>query len=247
MRRLHAVTAAALIALTCWTSEAKAERYVVGVEAIDYLPYYAGAGKSYDGMARDLFDAYAADRGHVIDYRPLPITRLFRELLDGLVDAKFPDNDYWQADLKAGKAVVYSDPVFAYTDGVLVLPGNKGHGANAIRSLGTVRGFTAFEWLDRIKAGQVKLEENPSFPGLMFQAANKRIDGAYANVAVANYALEHDLKTPGALVLDPDLPHTSSSYRLSSVKHPEMITDFNGWLKEKPEVLSRIKKKWGVE
>jgi len=247
MRRLPRFLAAAAVFLLAASPQARAEHYVIGVEAIDYLPFYTIKDKAYAGFARDLLDAYAAERGHVFEYRPLPVTRLFRELIEGVVDLKFPDNDYWQADMKAGKGVVYSDPVATYIDGVMVRPENKGHGPDSVRSLGTVRGFTAYEWLDRIKSGQTRLEENPSLPGLIFQAANKRIDGAYTNVAVANYSLEHELKTPGALVLDPSLPYTRSSYRLSSIKHPGVIADFNAWMKTRPDLVARLKQTWNVE
>ena len=225
---------------------ALAEHYVIGVEAIDYMPHYGVTEKGdYKGFARDLLDAYAADRGHQIEYRPLPVNRLFHEMLDGSVDFKYPDNPFWQTDLKAGKTVTYSEPVVDYIDGVLVLPENKGKGVDTIRTLGTVRGFTAFEYLDRIKAGSVKLEENPNTPGLMFQAMTKRIDGAYANVAVANNALD-GMNKPGALDFDPALPHTKSSYKLSTAKHPEVIADFNGWLKSHADQVEKLKAKWAV-
>jgi len=236
--------AAAVLSLT---RPALAEHYVVGVEAIDYMPHYGVTEKGeYQGFARALLDAYAADRGHQIEYRPLPVNRLFHELLEGRVDFKYPDNPFWQADLKSGKNLTYSEPVVSYIDGVLVLPENKGKPVDSIRTLGTVRGFTAFDWLDRIKAGSTKLEENPAFPGLMFQALNKRIDGAYANVAVAHNTLD-GMQKPEALVFDPGLPNTKGSYKLSTVKHPEVIADFNAWMKSKPELIAKLKAQWAVE
>ncbi|HVI51269.1 MAG TPA: transporter substrate-binding domain-containing protein [Candidatus Sulfotelmatobacter sp.] len=236
--------AAALLSLS---RPASAEHFIIGVEAIDYMPHYGvKPNGEYQGFARALFDAYAADRGHQIEYRPLPVNRLFHELLEGRLDFKYPDNAFWQTELKTGKTVAYSDPVVNYIDGVLVLPENKGKPVDTIRTLGTVRGFTAFDWLDRLKSGATALEENPSFSGLMFQAMNKRIDGAYANVAVANNTLD-GMQKPGALIFDPGLPHTRSSYKLSTLKHPEIIADFNAWMKSKPELVAKLKADWAVE
>ena len=46
----------------------------VGVEAIEYLPYYQGrADGSYAGYGAEILRAWAEDRGHQIEFRPLPI------------------------------------------------------------------------------------------------------------------------------------------------------------------------------
>lgn len=246
VRRLFAalIAASAFLALG---RPASAEHFVVGVEAIDYMPHYGFNGKGeYQGFARDLIDAYAADRGHRIEYRPLPVNRLFHEMLDGTVDFKYPDNPFWQAGLKTGKTMTYSDPVVVYIDGVLVRPDNKGKGIDALQILGTVRGFTAFDYLDRIKSGAVSLEENPSSSGLMLQVINKRIDGAYVNVAVA-YSTLDGMGRPGDLTFDPGLPYTKASYKLSTVKHPDVIADFNAWQKSHADLIAGLKAKWAVE
>jgi polar amino acid transport system substrate-binding protein len=68
---------------------AKATELVMGVEDLPYLPYYSveqgESGRAYGGYARELFDAFAAARGHSIRYRPLPVERLYRELLHGVM------------------------------------------------------------------------------------------------------------------------------------------------------------------
>ncbi|OIQ86452.1 bacterial extracellular solute-binding protein, family 3 [mine drainage metagenome] len=249
---VRAVTGCAALVIGCaglaqGTAQAAPPQFVVGVENINYLPYYSGDQGQYGGFARALLDAYAADRGYRFTYRPLPITRLFRELVAGVIDFKFPDNPLWQAALKQGHAVAYSDPVADYVDGVLVLPQNYGKGPAAIHSLGTVRGFTAYDWLDRIKGGSVRLEENPSFSGLMLQGMAQRVDGVYANVAVSYQTLEQRLHKTGGLVFDPGLPHSRSSYRLSTVKHPEIVADFNRWLAANRTRVDKMKHDWGVD
>lgn len=72
----------------------------VGVEELDYLPYYTSKGNNYQGYARELLDAFAKERGYTFDYKPLPVKRLFQSLLKKQVDFKFPDNPNWQSDLK---------------------------------------------------------------------------------------------------------------------------------------------------
>lgn len=226
---------------------ARAATFSVGVEDVRYLPVYSYEDGEYKGFARAILDAFAKDEGYDFDYRPFPVVRLFNEFVAGDVDFKFPDNTMWSAELKRGHIVAYSDPVVAYIDGVSVLPVNKNKGVDAIKTLGAVRGFTAWDWMDRIKAGAVELHENNSFDALLRTTIAGRNDGAYGSVAVVNYQLDHVLREPGALVYDPTLPHTMSHYALSSIKHPEIIKRFNAWMSANADRIATLKAGYGVE
>ncbi len=238
--------AAAILAGLAAALPAQAGTYVVGVENIEYFPQYSWDGKSYSGFARDLLDAFAKDKGHSFEYRALPVSRLFQDFTEGKLDLKYPDNPLWSSDMKAGKSVVYSQPVVAYIDGVNVAPARKGLGADAVKTLGLVRGFTAWDWMDRIKAGSVTLQENSTFPGLVGQALMGRVDGAYANVAVVAWTLEQQGKS-GGLVFDPALPHSRSNYHLSSIKHPALVAEFNDWMAANAAKVAELKAKYQVE
>lgn len=220
---------------------------VVGVEELDYFPAYSVQDGEYRGAAREILDAFAKDRGYVLIYRPLPIKRLFAELLSGGVDLKFPDNAFWAGDIKKGHEVVYSKPLIRYIDGVLVTPDNVGRGADGVRTLGTVSGFTPFAWMDRIKDGRVQVKENPRMDLLLRQAMLGRFDGVYASVAVAHYTLERQLGNPGALVFDPRLPHSRDAYALSSLRRPEVVAEFDAWMTANAALIQDIKDRLGAE
>lgn len=226
---------------------AKPRTFVVGVEELDYFPSYAVRDGEYVGAARDILDAFAQAHGYTLTFRPLPIKRLYAELLSGGIDLKFPDNPQWAGDVKQGQPVRYSQPVIAYVDGVMVLPDRFGGGADAVRTLGTVSGFTPFAWLDRIRSGQLVVKENPRIDLLLRQVMMGRMDGAYASVAVAYHTLEGELKAPGALVFDPALPHSRDFYRLSSLNHPEMVAQFDEWMAANRELIEGIKLRHGAE
>lgn len=244
MLRILLVLAAVLAG---WPGMAAARELVVGVEDLEYYPIYAVRDGEYVGAGRAILDAFASDRGHRLTYRPLPIKRLYAELAGGGIDLKFPDNPYWSADTKKGRSVTYSKPMIAYVDGVMVRPGNHGRGADSVRTLGTVSGFTPFAWLDRIKAGTVALKENPRMELLLRQAVVGHVDGAYVSVAVANHVLAGPLNLPGALMFDPALPHTRDHYLLSSANHPEVIAEFNAWLAANGDRVKTIKDRFGAE
>ncbi len=216
----------------------------IGVENINYYPHYSTDKGEYFGFARDILDAFAQDKGYTIKYHPLPIKRLFMAFTTGKLDLKYPDNPYWGGDSKKGVKVIYSDPVVSYTDGVMVKPENKDKGLKNFKTLGTVLGFTAYEYLNDIKSGKIMLSENPSFTGVLKQAIYKKIDGAYINTDVGKYALDELLKEPGVLVFDPSLPHTTDYYCLSTIKRPKLLKEFNQWLASNKEKVSKIKAKF---
>jgi ABC-type amino acid transport substrate-binding protein len=220
---------------------------VVGVEELDYYPLYAVRDGEYVGAVREILDAFAKEAGIRFRYQPLPIMRLFSGVLDGSLDFKFPDSPDWKTDLKTGKPLHYSQGVIAYVDGVMVRPDRLGKGLEQFHTLGTVTGFTPFSWLSQLESGQVNKVENPQMRALQRQVIAGRIDGAYASIAVANHILEQELKSPGALVFDADLPHTRSTYQLSTARHPELIERFNQWLDTSDDKVTAIKQKFAAE
>lgn len=236
-----------VVALLCASTVLAAGRLVVGVEDMQYLPAYATVNGNYQGFARELFDAFARDRGYSIEYRPLPVPRLYRSFLLGELDFKFPDNPKWQAEMRKGHAIVYSDPVIAIIDGVSLRPEKRGGGIGQIQVLGSVSGFSPWPWLERIKAGKTRLSENPDFEALVRQTLLGRVDGAYASVAMVNFQLDHVLKQPGALVFDPALPHTRDSYFMSTLKRSDVLAEFNEWQRQHRAEVDALKKKHGVE
>ncbi|HYD32117.1 MAG TPA: transporter substrate-binding domain-containing protein [Azospirillaceae bacterium] len=245
MRKLAAAAVMVLGFFGAGTASAQTS-YVVGVENIEYFPHYTYADGDYKGFARDLLDAFAKDKGYAFQYRALPVSRLMQEFVGQEIDLKYPDNSYWSADQRKGKDIVYSDPVVAYIDGVSVKPENVGKGPDAVAKLGIVRGFTAWDWMDRISGGKVTLAENNSFSSLVQTSIAGRVDGAYGNVAVVKHQLEKQLKQPGALAYDPGLPHTESNYHLSTIKHPKLIEEFNAWLKANADLMAKLKAEYGV-
>lgn len=246
---LRELLTAVVIGCCAWSISASAahRELVVGVEELDYFPAYSIQSGEYVGAAREILDAFAAANGYSLTYKPQPIKRLYAEMLSGGIDLKFPDNPRWAMDVKSGHDVVYSNSVINYIDGVLVRPDAAGRGVGAVRTLGTVSGFTPFAWLDRIKAGQVQVKENPRMDLLLKQASIGRFDGAYGSLAVANHILDDVLKTPGALVFDPVLPHSRDSYMLSTVNHPKVVAEFNAWMAANAATVKAIKDRTGAE
>lgn len=228
------------------TNFGQAEEYVVGVEKLNFLPYYSGINGSYYGYARDVLDAFGRAYGHQFKYRPLPVERLFLAFINQQVDLKFPDSPNWQSDLKQGHAIIYSDSLAPFTDGIMVTPHNQEVALEAFKKLGTIRGFTPWPFTQRIDTGEINVYENNSIPGLLMQTALGRVDGSYINVSVAQYHLKYVLKKPEALVFNPNLAHDRGYYFLSTIKYPELVEQLDHWLKENAELVLRLQQEWNI-
>lgn len=213
---------------------------VVGVEELEYYPFFAVRDGDYVGAAREILDAFARDAGYRISYRPLPIKRLVVETLNGDLDARFPDNPTWAAEAKAGRRLVYSKPVLTFTDGVMVRPSQMGRRPEDVRILATIAGFTPQPWQPRIAAGQVVMAQSPRIDGLLREAVVGHADGAYVNVEAAEHALTMGLGMPGALQYNPALPHVTAAYHLSSARHPELVARFDAWLSANAALVERV-------
>ena len=98
-----------------------------------------------------------------------------------------------------------------------------------------------------IKSGSITVNDGNSLNSVVKQALNNRVDGAYFNVSVAKYFLEHQLKKPNVLIFDESLPHTTSNYHFSSIKHPEIIKQFNAWQIEQAGWILDKRREYGLE
>lgn len=226
----------------------KTKHFVIGVEDLQYYPlwYYDEVQNEYTGLAREMLDAFADSAGYSFEYKSFPIKRLVRTLVRNEIDFKFPDNPYWAQDVKADTKITYSDAAIDYIDGVFVKPENIGKGDENIKVLGSVLGFTPWDWLGRIDEGKLILKEVPDVEALINQAIAGRIDGAYVNAAIVRYHLTTSGRA-GALVFDEKLSHTKSQYLLSTTQHEEIIDEFNAWLENNKTQINAMKNKFGVQ
>ena len=234
--------------LTCLSlqllSPAQADTFKVGVELQPYMPYSDVQNGRYMGYGRDLLDAFAAHQGHVFIYQPLPVRRLLSDFLNDRVDFKYPDNPRWNADQKQGYALHYSQAAAPAIDGVLVKPRFLGQGKERLRRLGTQRGFTPWPYLDEINAGKIMLIQANQIDSLLAMAMSDRVDGVYLNPQVVRHQLYNNAGS--GLVFDPKLPYQDDHYFLSSIKHPEVIAQFDAFLTSQAELVQSLKDRHGI-
>ncbi|GAB1260000.1 hypothetical protein NBRC116495_07070 [Aurantivibrio plasticivorans] len=206
-----------------------AAEYIVGVETINYKPYYYLENGEYHGFARELFDGFSQYSGHSFTFRPLPINRLYEEFRNEKIDFKFPDNPNWGSDEKRGLRVLYSHPVVGFIDGVLTLSSRDCENA-PLKSLGYVRGFTPWPYLPEIESKKLKAVQVNALESLLKMVKAGRIEAAFVNISVA-HALMKDMRiTKDELSFSEGCPHDASNYLLSTKQYSDVVTQFNEYL-----------------
>lgn len=245
-----AAFAALLLALQPLGTPAIAQTttYTIGVETTEYFPIYAYRNNQYTGYSHDLFEAFAAKKGYKFNYVALPVLRLFTDYVakDSKLDFKYPDNPQWRTDIKKDTPISYSKPAFESVEGGMVLPDRVGKGIGAIKVLGTIRGFTPWPYQDALDAKKFVLESSDNLASLVQKGLAGRIDAIFVNKDIAEYHLANELKKPGVLVMDKDLPNNDVAYLLSTRKYPKVIEEFNAFLEGDQALVAQLKAKYNL-
>lgn len=232
-----------VLAILLMGTSGKAEQFVVGVENIHYLPFYAVSNEGeYQGFARELLDRFAKDSGHVFIYRPLPVARLLSQLLNGQVDVKFPDHPSWRSSAKAGHAIHYSNAITHYVDGVAA-PVHLN--LEQLHRLSTLLGFTPEAYAPLIQQGQIHLQQQTDISQLVRFVLAGRAQAAYINIDVLKNYLSQS-QQENALVFQKHLPYKQSSYHLSTIQAPELIQSFNDWQQSHLDWIQSLEKRYGL-
>ncbi|UTH72758.1 ABC transporter substrate-binding protein [Chromobacterium sp. IIBBL 290-4] len=244
-----ALTVMALVGMM-FTGAASANSFVVGVEEIDYYPLHSYANGKFSGYGRELLDAFAKQYGHSFTYTPFPVSRLFHTFLnENSIDFKYPDNPNWQADLKKGKSIFYSDPVINVSEGLLVKPEKVEQlSETSLQTIVTMRGFTPWPidqtMRKKINNGTIRVYQEDSFNKVISLGMTGHYDAVYASPIVINYYLDVIIHQPGALVFDKKLPFESNDFSLSSIRQGEVIKQFNEFLEKNQPLVMELKKKY---
>ncbi|MES2148289.1 MAG: transporter substrate-binding domain-containing protein [Pseudomonadota bacterium] len=244
--RLAAISLICVSALALGAGQPRT--FTIGVEDLQYYPLHTiDAANEYRGYAREVLDLFAHQQGYQFHYVPLPINRLYLAFLqDGSVDFKYPDNPKWKPELRGARRVRYSAAVVTSEEGAMVLPRQRGRPFSQLRTLGTALGFTPWPYLSAIESKTVVLTTASGFDGLLRHALAAHLDAVYVNVDVANYLLA-EAKLPGALVFDPGLPHARSDFSLATLRYPQVLAEFDQFLRREQVQLQKLRKKYGIE
>jgi len=239
-----------LIIVSSFLTQALAEkspRFVVGVEYLEYFPQYSYDPKQgYRGAYKAILDMFAEEKGYEFEYKALPINQLYHAFIQQKLDFKYPDNALWNTKGKDQVKVHYSEQVLEFTDGIMVLKNRYGSGLGNLKTLGIPKGFTPNGYTALVQQNEILLQEGNALKDVLGMLLIGQVDGAYVNKSVANYQLDYKYHMAGRAIFDDTLPFIKDAYRLSSIKHPDVIREFNVFLQDHKSSINAIKKEYGV-
>ncbi len=224
-----------------------ADTLSIGVGNYYYYPQHSIKDGQFVGYARELFDQFEKYSGHKFNYRPLPWKRVVHEYVNGKLDMIYPDNPFWDQEHKKGINVIYSKPAISYTDGLIVKKSNKDISIDSIKSISTLRGFTVWDYLSYIDSGIIKLNEVETLEAMYQQLLVERSNAAYGEISVIQYYFKNEIKNNNTFVFRNDLPYTKDYFYLSSIKRPDIIKQFNTFLKIKENDIEKLKQKYNLK
>jgi len=221
---------------------------VLGVETTNYSPYYSLSDEQkYQGAARDIFDLFSEVKQLKVNYDPMPVPRLFKEFVEGNIDLKFPDNPLWSASLHAEVKVHYSDAIFNINETLLVIKQNDTEiNKKDIKQVGTILGFSTPGIAKPVANKEFETIKTKEVEQLIHMLISNRVQAVYFNESVA-LDLAKRMYPEKQLTTHSKYPPFTYAYHLSSIKHPELITQFNQFLISHAEKVAKIRQRHGLK
>jgi len=222
---------------------AEQSQYTIGIGNLDHYPYFSANRNS---IARDVFDGFADSKGISFEYRPMTISQLHRALLvNDSVDFRFPDHPSWGLDYKQQQKIHYSRGVVEYVDGIITKSERNINSIGKVRVIGAVQGMTLVPYLEVIEENGINVLRTTNFRRLITALINDKVDGVYSNIHVM-LGLINESNADVNVSFNYSLPYQRSSYRLSSKKYPDMLKEFDHYLKANSIRIEAIKRNYGI-
>ncbi len=219
-----------------------AKEFVIGVQDIRYYPLYDFPKPSH---TKDLLDAFAKSKGYKFTYLPLPILRFDKWLEDEDIDFKYPDNRRWFPDKPLHTKLTFSKPTIELIACAMTKRNKAYSSRKEVKRLGSLLGFHPSLWVDLINSGNTRLIESPSTIDIIKQTLFGSVDAINLEPSVVNYHLKK-LNKEGELIINKNINYQVYTYHLSTINHPEIITEFNHFLNKNAELLVELKSKYNI-
>mgnify|MGYP000161826655 CR=1 FL=1 len=227
----------------CSSGRAESTSFVVGVEDLSYYPLF-DFGRGGESYTKELLDEFGRQYDYKLTYLPLPIKRFDRWLLDDQIDFKYPDNARWYPNNKAPESFIFSNSTVRLVAGTIT-PVTKEYTRKNLKVLGTLLGFYPTQWVDQIKNKEVTLFESSSTLVLLQQVLRGQVDGVDIEPSVVAHYLSV-IGKPGALQINKNFSYEVYDYFLSTIKHQNVIEEFNQFLVKNKAFIEKLRKKYNI-
>lgn len=235
----------ALLILMLFPGLLRADNYVIGIEQIDFYPHYDFSHRQKRGYFVDLIELFSEKTGHRFTFMPLPVKRLYQSASSG-IDFIYPDNPLWQQYYEPGVTKTFSAPVIFTLGSTLVKPELQHISLEQFHSLAVIHGFVPTKWLALKSQYKYRMVDVPDVASALGLVLKGRLDGANIEYNVAQHYLR-SIAAQDQLVIAEQLPFTQLPFLLSTVKHPQLLAQFDQFLLEHAEQVSALKRKYQLQ
>ncbi len=235
----------ALLVVMLFPGLIRADNYVIGIEQIDYYPHFDFSKRQQRGYFVDLIQLYSQKSGHKFTFIPLPVKRLYHSA-DSEIDFIYPDNPLWQQYIEPGVTKSFSAPVVFTLGSTLVKPEQQHISLEQFRSLAVIHGFVPTKWLALKNQYKYRMVDVPDVASALGLVLKGRLDGANIEFNVAQHYLR-SIAAQDQLVIAEQLPFTQLPFLLSTVKYPQVLTQFDQFLLDNAEQVAALKRKYQLQ
>lgn len=222
----------------------QAKSYVVGVENVNLYPFFNFTDNQPKGYLVDLLNQFGKENDITFEFRVMKPNELWVAYLNQDVDFRMPDNLLWKRSRKSEFKLTYSAPLAYFNSGVMTLAKNKD---KPVTRLGTIEGFTAWSYKEKIESGEIKLVEERGTRGLIEGLFNGRTDGVYYNVEAFIRQVQGAGYNKDRVVFRQDLIKSHSLYMISSINYGNTVLGINKFLRENRKWVRERKEYYGIE
>ena len=243
----HYLRSLCLILVFTHINFSSAQEFIIGVEEVSYYPLYdfSATDPNKPSFSKELLTAFFEQHNYSYRFVALPIKRFNKWYVEQGIDFKFPDNVRWRTEKQNKLGITFSQSVIKLMAGSYVLKSNANFTRSDVKKLATIFGFMPTLWLDKVASKELTLiEENTPF-SIVKHVIHGNVDATNIDANV----IRHNLKLlgkPNEIILDTHIKHEVYSYHLSSIKHPQIIIQFNEFLQHNTQLLKQLKKKYGI-
>lgn len=224
-----------------------AKEYIIGVEEVSYYPLYdfSATNVNKPSYSKDLLTAFFEQHNYSYRFAALPIKRFNKWYVEKGIDFKFPDNVRWRDDKENKLNITFSQSAVKLMAGSYVLESNAKYKRHDVKRLATIFGFSPTLWFDKVATKDIELIEENSPLSIVKHVLYGNVDATNIDSNVIRHNLKL-LKQPQSIILNTNIKHEVFSYHLSSIKHPEIIKQFDAFLQNNSKLLLQLKKKYNI-
>ena len=220
-----------------------ANAYVVAMPIQNFSPQYQVKADKKSGFLPIILKKFSKDKGVELKIVSLPVKRYIQMVIDGKVDFILPDNKTWLHNDNL-KKFIFSDPIMQSRVSYFSHEENS-KSIKDIKSIATISGYTLDYFSKEIKNKKIKVNELQKIESLMSFINQKRADLGYFHDDILEDYLLRNKKLK--LKKRSDIKSDLFTYHLSTIKHPEIINQFNQWMKENQSWIKEKKEHYLID